>query len=166
MARETAPAPREERTPPARFADPFDALRGEMNALMDSFFGRGFPSLARLPDVSTTGEMVPRMNVRENEKEIAIEVELPGMDEKDVSVTLQNGIVTMKGEKSFEKQDDKDDYHILERRYGSFQRALRLPDTVDDAAAEARFDKGVLTVRIPKRPEAAGQEKRIEIKSG
>lgn len=165
MARETAPAPRNERSVPSRYADPFDGLRGEMNALIDSFFGRGLPYARTTAGATATGQIVPHMDVRESETEIAVEVELPGMDQKDVSVTLQNGLLSIKGEKTFEAKDDKENYHVIERRYGSFQRSLRLPETVDEGAVEANFQKGLLTVRLPKRAEATAQQKKIEIKS-
>lgn len=127
MACETTPAPREERTAPARNVDPFDALRGEMNALFDGFFGRGFPSLVRRPEGAITRHVVPRMDVRETDKELAIKLELPGLDEKDVSVTLQDGMLTIKGEKSFEQKDEDENYHVMERRYASFQRSASSP---------------------------------------
>jgi HSP20 family protein len=104
------------------------------------------------------------MDVKETDKEIVVETELPGLNENDVSLSVQNGVLTIEGEKKLDYDEEKDDYHIMERRYGSFQRSLRLPDTVDESKIDARFDNGVLKVTIPKRPEAASEQRKIEIK--
>ena len=88
---------------------------------------------------------------------------MPGLEEKDVELTLRDGILTIKGEKILEKKEEKDTHLILERRYGGFQRSFRLPDEVDEEQIRAHFDKGVLKVEIPKRPEAVRKDKRIEI---
>jgi HSP20 family protein len=106
------------------------------------------------------------MDVKETDKEIVIEAELPGMEEKDVSLTLQEGVLTVQGEKKIEYDEDKENDHMMERRYGSFQRSLRLPDTVDEDKVEARFENGVLRITLPKRPEAGGAQRKIEIKTG
>jgi HSP20 family protein len=88
------------------------------------------------------------------------------MDEKDVSVTLNNVILTLKGEKKSEREGKKDDYHLMERSYGSFQRSFRVADVIDADEVKAAFDKGVLKVTMPKRPEAIKAEKRITIGKG
>jgi len=106
------------------------------------------------------------MDVKETDKEIVIEAELPGMEEKDVSLTLQEGVLTVQGEKKIEYDEDKENDHMMGRRYGSFQRSLRLPDTVDEDKVEARFENGVLRITLPKRPEAGGAQRKIEIKTG
>jgi HSP20 family protein len=164
MARETTPAPRQERSgiPTPWFADPFESLRTEMNGLFDSFFGRGGNILPRV--WGDAGTLVPRVDVREDEKQLTIEAELPGLDEKDIKVSLQDGVLSISGEKSFEKKDERADYHVMERRYGSFRRALRIPDAVDENAINAKFDKGVLTVTLPKRHEAVAKARQIEVK--
>jgi HSP20 family protein len=110
--------------------------------------------------------LVPRMDVKETDKEIIIEAELPGLEEKDVSLTLQNGILTVQGEKKIEYDEEKENYHMMERSYGSFQRSLRLPDTVDEDKVEARFENGILRVTLPKRSEAGGAQRKIDIKKG
>jgi HSP20 family protein len=168
MARETTPAPRQERSgvPTSWYADPFESLRTEMNSLFDGFFGRGTSILPRAWGEGFPGAVVPRIDVRETDKQLTIEAELPGLDEKDIKVTLQNGLLTIRGEKSFEKKDEKADYHVMERRYGSFHRAMRVPDAIDEARIEAKFDKGVLTVTLPKRPEAVAKERQIEVRRG
>ena len=75
-------------------------------------------------------------------------------------MTLQDGILTMRGEKKSERKDERENFHLVERSYGSFQRSIRLPETIDEDKVEARFDKGVLTVTLPKRPEMVKAERR------
>ncbi len=152
--------------PVQRYTDPFSAMRSEMDRVFDSFLGRGigrFPMLAKTEDSDV---VVPSIDVRETDSEFVVEAELPGMDEKDVSVTLSNGILTLKGEKKSEREEKKDDYHLTERSYGSFQRSFRVADVVDADKVKASFDKGVLRVTMPKRPEAVKEEKRIPIGKG
>ncbi len=154
--------------PATRFGDPFNMLRTEMDRVFDSFMGGGFPSLSGLRNPPAAGEamLTPQMDVKENAKAITVETELPGMDEKDINVTIQDGLLTIRGEKKFEHKEKGENYHVMERRYGSFQRALRLPETVDDSKVEAKFEKGILSITLPKRPEAVKAEKKISIKSG
>jgi hypothetical protein len=87
------------------------------------------------------------------------EVELPGMNEKDVSVMVRNGILSLKGEKKSERDEKKDTYHLMERSYGAFERPFRLPDTIDEDQINADFDKGVLRIVAPKHPAAIKAEK-------
>jgi HSP20 family protein len=91
--------------------------------------------------------------------------ELPGMDEKDIEVKVSNGTLTIKGEKKEEKEERDKDFYLSERRYGSFARSFEVPAGVDPAHIEARFAKGVLTVTLPKSPEAKQNEKKIEVKA-
>ena len=153
-------------TPLQRYIDPFLAMRAEMDRVFDSFLGRGFGRLAAPAKVEDGDVVMPSIDVRETETEFVVEAELPGMDEKDVSVTLNNGILTLKGEKKSEREEKKDDYHLLERSYGSFQRSFQVSDTVDGEKVQADFEKGVLKVTLPKRPEAMKAEKRIPIGKG
>lgn len=153
-------------TPVQRYTDPFSQMRTEMDRLFDSFLGRGFPSMASLARFGEASGVTPHIDVRETEKEIVVEAELPGIDEKDVSVTLHDDVLTIKGEKKSERDEMKDSYHLTERSYGSFQRAFRLADSVDPEKVQASFDKGVLKVTLAKRPEAVKAEKRIPIGKG
>ena len=100
------------------------------------------------------------------EKDNAYEVhaDLPGMDEKDIEVKIANGVMTIKGQKEENKEEKKEDFHLRERRFGSFERALKVPDTVDTDKIEASFKKGVLTVSLPKTAEAQKPIKKIEVK--
>jgi HSP20 family protein len=147
----------------ARYQDPFQSFRTEMDRLFDSFLG-GVPSLAGLRQSFPEAQMTPTMDVKENEKEIVVKADLPGMDERDINLTIHNGVLSLRGEKKSEHTDQRDNYHVMERSYGSFQRSIRLPETINEDKAEARFDKGVLTITLPKRPEMVGTQKKIEIK--
>ena len=149
---------------PSRYQDPFQSFRSEMDRLFDSFLG-GAPSLTSLRQGFPGAQvMTPTLDVKENEKEIVVKADLPGMDEKDINLTVHNGVLSLRGEKKSEHTDERENYHVMERSYGSFQRSIRLPDTIDEDKAEARFDKGVLTITLPKRPETVSAQKKIEIK--
>jgi HSP20 family protein len=150
-----------------RYSDPFSALRAEMDSLFDSFIG-GLPAFSEMFG-SSGGRgfaLTPHMDVKDTDKEIVVETELPGIDEKDVSLSLQDGVLTIRGEKKHERDEEKENYRTMERRYGSFQRSVQLPDTVDEDKVEATFINGVLKVSLPKRPEAIGKARTIAIKKG
>jgi HSP20 family protein len=148
-----------------RYSDPFSALRAEMDNLFDSFIG-GLPTFSGMFGAGggRSFALTPHVDVRETDKEIVVEAELPGIDDKDISLSLQDGVLTIRGEKKHEHDEENENYRMTERRYGSFQRSLRLPDTVDDDKVEANFDKGVLKVTLSKRPEAIGKQRTIPIK--
>ncbi len=150
---------------PSRYQDPFQSFRTEMDRLFDSFLG-GVPSLTSLRQAfpAAAQGMTPTLDVKENEKEIVVKADLPGMDEKDINLTIQNGVLSLRGEKKSEHTDERENYHVMERSYGSFQRSIRLPETINEDKADARFDKGVLTITLPKRPEMVSTQKKIEIK--
>jgi len=111
------------------------------------------------------GAAAPAVDVAESEKAYEITVELPGMDEKNIEVKVSNGSLTIKGEKQEEKEEKKKDYYLHERHFGSFERSFALPDGVDSNKIEAAFKKGVLTVTLPKKPEAQKPAKKIEVKA-
>jgi HSP20 family protein len=108
----------------------------------------------------------PAIDITESDKAYEITAELPGLDEKNVEVKLANGDLTIKGEKQEEKEEQEKDYYLNERRFGSFKRTFRVPEGVDASKIEATFNKGVLTVTLPKSPEAKKAEKKIEVKAG
>ncbi len=149
----------------SRPRDIFSAMRDEMDRMFERF-DTGWPSaLRRTGGAGGAGSMVvPELDVRENGQAFVIEAELPGVEEKDVTVTLANGMLTIKGEKRDEREEKDETYYRSERSFGAFERTLRLPDTIDDSQVEARFDKGVLTITAPKRPEAVKSERKIEIR--
>jgi HSP20 family protein len=134
-----------------------------MNRVFERFES-GWPGWSLPAARWPTSVMVPDLDVHENDKSVTIEAELPGVDEKDVSVTQQRlsdhqGREESRGEK-------KDNYYVAERSFGSFERSLQLPQTLDDSKIEARFDKGVLKITAPKRLEALKTERKISIGKG
>ncbi len=146
---------------PARFAetqDPFFALHREMDRLFDDFTrGFGFPALTR-PGWSSTW---PQVEVTETDAEIKVAAELPGMEQKDVEVSLRDGVLTLRGE----KKAGTDGATYSERWHGQFQRAIQVSPEVDPDRVSAAFRNGVLTITLGKRPEAVQQVKRIPISS-
>lgn len=151
---------------------PLANLRREIDRLFDDF-GWGFagrPFGRTLFDVEPfwRGELTfgkaPAVDITEKEKEYEITAELPGLDENNVEVKFADGLLTIKGEKREEKEEKKKDYYLSERRFGSFQRSFQVPDGVDADKIAANFKNGVLTVTLPKSPEAQKKEKKIAIK--
>jgi HSP20 family protein len=160
--------PRSKRNFPARrqeTEDPFYSLQQEMNRIFDRFsrgWGLDEPA-AGFPEVS--GAYVPRVDVSENEKEVRVEAELPGLDEKNVEVMITDGSLVLKGQKEAEREERDKNYYRMERSYGFFQRAIPLPQSVDKNKAQAVFQKGVLVVTIPKSAESRQDVKKIPVKS-
>jgi HSP20 family protein len=146
-------------------ADPLLALRQEMSRVFDDFFsGVGLPSFAGTGPTSTvTAILTPRMDVSETDDAVQLAVELPGLDEDDVEVTLDGDVLTIRGEKVTERDEDERDYHIIERTEGTFLRTLRLPFEADPEQVQAAFQDGVLTIAIPKPKEAQQKSRRIEV---
>jgi HSP20 family protein len=146
----------------SRPRDVFTAMRDEMDRMFERF-EQGFP---RWPALFRGGDgmVVPELEVRENTAAITIEAELPGVEEKDVSVTLANGVLTIRGEKKQNREERGENFHMSERSYGTFERSLRLPETIDEAKVEAKFEKGVLKITAAKKPEAVKAERKIEIR--
>ena len=105
----------------------------------------------------------PKVDVTETKNDFLISAELPGMDDKDVDVTLDNGTLSLKGEKKIEKEDKQQEYYSAERSYGSFQRSFQIPETIDQNKIAASFIKGILAVKLPKVPEAKEEVKNIPI---
>jgi len=141
--------------------DLFAQLHREMNQLFDDVW-RGFD----VPDAGAAGHRLqPKIDVAETDKEIEVTVELPGLDEKDVEVTLADGVLTLKGEKKSERKEEGKGFYLSERSYGSFQRSVALPESVDADKVSAAFNKGVLTVKAPKLPEVQSNVKKIAIKT-
>lgn len=133
---------------------PVFGLRREIDRLFEDTFGG---------DARRSG-WAPAVDIREDSKEIALEVELPGIKPSDVEVTAENGVLTIRGEKqSTSTEGNEGRYHVVERSYGSFTRSFQLPQGVDDQRIEADFADGLLTVRIPKA--ALAQPRRIEIRN-
>ncbi len=138
---------------------PLDLFRKEFDDLFDNFF-RSFDLQAF---ESGKGAFSPRIDVVDKEKEITIKAELPGMDEKDIDVSLSRGILTVKGEKKEEKEDRGRDYYRMERSYGSFSRSIQIPAEVDESGIRATFKKGVLEISLPKTAKAVEETKKITV---
>jgi len=141
--------------------DPFRDLRTlqeEVNRLFTGNVARAFDDegIAR-------GSWSPNVDIYENKDQIVLEAELPGMKREDFDVSVENNIITLRGERHFEKKEDSDNYHRVERAYGSFTRSFTLPNTVSSEGASADYSNGILRVTVPKREET--KARRIEIKS-
>ncbi len=147
--------------------DPFLSLHREMNRLFDDVFrGVGLSAAGGQGQVANVGQFInANMNVSETENEIRITVELPGVSEQDIDVSLNEDVLTIRGEKKFEQQNEKENFHFVERSYGAFQRSLRLPFPVDPEQVKASFENGVLAITLPK---TAQQERsrRIQVQPG
>lgn len=139
-------------------AHPLQVLRHRMDQLFDDFTaGYGWPF------TDGRGARSLRVDVGESESELTVDVELPGVDEKDLDISLADEVLTIKGEKKKEKEEKNKDYHLTERSYGSFHRTMRLPFEPDPKKVKAKFKAGVLTITMPKPPEAKSKVKKIAI---
>ena len=141
--------------------DPFRDLRSlqeEVNRLFTGNMARSFDEegIAR-------GSWSPSVDIYENKDQIVLEAELPGMKREDFDLSVENNTITLRGERHFEKKDDSDNYHRVERAYGSFTRSFTLPNTVTAEGATAEYTNGVLRVTLPKREDT--KARRIEIKT-
>ena len=134
------------------------SFRGEMDKLWDQFFGQR-PFAGRL-----TEEWCPSVDISETEDKLLIKAELPGLEAKDVNVSMSGNLLTIKGEKKKEKEEKDEHHHCMERYSGSFQRYFRIPVNVKTDKVEAVFDKGVLKVTLPKVEEARKKEIEIKVK--
>ena len=114
--------------------------------------------------LTRTGAVAPRVDVCEDDDSYEITAEMPGVDEKDVEITLRENRLTLRGEKKTEREEKEKDYHMSERSYGSFERSFTLPRNIDAEKIEAKFDKGILKLTLPKTPEAKSKERKIQIK--
>jgi HSP20 family protein len=141
--------------------NPFYAFRQEMDKLMESFLG-GFDLR---PFGRRSEAFTPQIDVVDTDKEIKVSAELPGLDEKDIEVSLTKETLTIKGEKKEEKEEKGKDYYRSERSYGSFTRAIPLPVEIDAENVTASFKKGVLTVNLPKTKQAINETKKVSVKA-
>ena len=152
---------------------PFDSLRQEIDRLFDDFgvgrwrsplLGRSLFEADPFWRTEVSWPKAPAVDVAETDKAYEVTAELPGMDESNIEVKLADDVLTIKGEKKEEKEGNKKDYYVSERRYGSFQRSFTVPAGVDSSKIEANFKNGVLIVTLPKSAQAQKTEKKIEIK--
>lgn len=154
-------------TPPVNrgFRLPFDSLRMEIDRLFDDFVPSNWRSLSRLgrPGDGDNWAISPAVDVVENDDAFEITAEVPGLDEKNIEVKLSNGMLSIRGEKSEEKEQKEKSYHLSERHYGSFQRSFQLPEVVDADKVKASFANGVLKIALPKNANAKKSDRKIEI---
>lgn len=139
--------------------EPFALFRQEMDRLFDTFFTPsrfGAGDLAGFP-------FNPAVDLTENDREICLRAELPGVEEKDVEIKLEGDVLTIRGEKREERTDEGDQRRVFERSYGAFERRIRLPFEPEDSEVKAEFRNGVLTVKAKKPPELSRASKRIPI---
>ena len=166
---------RTEAWPQARVAPwrPYETLRREVDRLFEDFdrgfwhlpFGRSAFDIEPFWRRESGWGALPAADIVETGEGYEIAIELPGMDEKSIEVKLADGTLSIRGEKQAEKEEKSADFCLRERNFGSFERSFAVPDGVDAAAIDARFARGVLTVRLPKKPEARKPERRIEAKA-
>jgi HSP20 family protein len=136
----------------------FDSLRREMDRLWDSFF-EGRPGWRTREE----REWFPSLDVTETNTDLLVKAELPGMDPKDINISLNEGALTIRGEKKQEREEKEEGYHLIERSYGSFVRSVRLPKDVQSDKISASFKNGVLKVVLPKTEEAKKKEIKIKV---
>jgi len=139
--------------------DPFRevvALQNRVNSLFRDFNEGNDPL--------TTASFVPAVDIYEDAQKVTLKLEVPGMEEKDLDVRVENHTLTVKGERKFEKDEKEENFHRIERRYGSFYRAFTLPSTVDTENVGASYKAGVLKLELKKKPEA--QPKQIKVNVG
>jgi HSP20 family protein len=149
--------------PRSEYDDVFGSFHREMDRLFNRFLG-GFDLEPTRDMQLLEGEFMPSVDITENDKEITVTAELPGMSDKDISVTVSKNELTIKGEKKEETEDKGKDYYQMERRFGSFCRVVPLTSEVDENKTDAEFKKGVLTIRMPKTAEARRAAKKVTVK--
>lgn len=138
--------------------DPFTALQTEMNRLFDDVWGNFTPAANVQQAIAA-----PRIDVHEDDNSLYVTAELPGLSEKDVELTYNDGVLRIAGEKSYEHADDERQMHLSERAYGRFERQIPLARDVDEDKIDASFKDGVLTVTLPK-AEQAEKTRKIDVK--
>jgi len=141
---------------------PFFALQHRMNRMFDDFLGEPFDLFGTNAGANM---FMPAMNISEMENQIVITADMPGVEEKDLDISIVKGELTIKGEKKKETEEKNKNYYRMERSYGSFSRTVALPEGVDETKINAELKKGVLRLTIPRLAEAVPQRKKIEIKA-
>jgi len=155
----------EEAHPLETFRKQMEALRRDMDRLFENFWHREELPLAPHETWLGSAELMPRVDQTEDEKGFQVKVELPGMDQKDVDVSMTDGMLTITGEKKQEEEEKGRDFYRKERSFGSFRRLIPIPGEVDESRIEASFKKGVLTIELPKTEEAKKKVKHISVKA-
>jgi HSP20 family protein len=133
-----------------------DVLRREVNHLWDRFTGEK-------PIEWLGGEWAPSLDVSETKDKVVVKAEAPGIDPKEMDISLSGGVLTIKGEKKKEREEKDENYHLVERSYGSFSRSVRLPAEVQEDKIKAQYKDGVLTITLPKTEQAKERAIKIEV---
>lgn len=148
-------------------ADDGRSLRPSFYNEIDRLFDNFFSDFGRFPSTlfgkDRLGSFSPKIDISEDEKSIDIAAELPGLDEKDIQVSLKDDVLTIKGEKKHEDEKKDKDFYRVERSFGSFERSIRVPQEIDADKIKASFKKGVLKVSLPKNEKAKEKARRIEV---
>ncbi|MGF6092674.1 Hsp20/alpha crystallin family protein [Pseudomonas sp. 18173] len=155
------------------FWRPLEKLRQQVDHLFEDFhhgsslspFSRGLFDVEPYWRRHFISHRLPAVDITEEDKSFEITAELPGMDQKNIEIKLSNGSLIIKGEKKEDKEEKRKGYHLSERHYGSFERVFNLPKGVDAEKIEASFSKGVLSISLPKKPEAMKADKVVPIKA-
>jgi HSP20 family protein len=139
----------------------FSTLQDRLNR-MNRLFRESFNDAG--PDESlTTSSFAPAVDVYEDEHNVTLKIEVPGIDEKDIDVRIENNTLTVHGERKIEKEEKEENYRRVERQYGSFTRTFNLPTTVDAEKVSANYDKGVLKIALPKKAEAKPKQIKVNV---
>ncbi len=138
----------------------FATLQDRINrAFRESYTG------ANHDDSLTTSSFAPAVDVYEDEHQVTLKIEVPGIDEKDIDVQVENHTLTVHGERKIDKEEKEENYRRVERQYGSFTRTFNLPQTVDTETVSATYDKGVLKIQLPKKAEAKPKQIKVNVSS-
>ncbi len=137
----------------------FATLQDRMNRLFQQSFGDG------REEALTTSTFAPAVDVYEDEHNVTLKIEVPGIDEKDIDVRIENNTLTVHGERKFEREEKEENYRRVERQYGSFTRSFTLPNTVDHENVSANYDKGVLKIKLAKKAEARPKQIKVNVGS-
>jgi len=137
----------------------FSTLQDRMNRLFRESYEGQDQSL-------TTSSFAPAVDVYEDEHNVALKIEVPGIDEKDIDIRVENNTLTVHGDRKIEKEEKEENYRRVERQYGSFTRTFTLPPTVDTDNVQATYDRGVLKITLPKKAEAKPKQIKVNVTSG
>jgi len=135
----------------------FTTLQDRMNRLFQQSFSEG------REESLTTGAFAPAVDVYEDEHNVTLKIEVPGIEEKDLDIRVENNTLTVHGERKFEKEEKEENYRRIERQYGSFTRSFTLPSTVDSDGIQANYEKGVLKIKLAKKAEAKPKQIKVNV---
>jgi len=140
--------------------DPFrdlNILQERMNRVFEDAAVRGWKS----DEPSATTSWSPAVDIYETDSEITVQAELPGVDRKDIALQLENNVLTLKGDRRFEKETNQENYHRIERSYGGFSRAFTIPTTIDEDKIRADYKDGILKIALPKKEQVKAKQIKI-----